>query len=87
MDGADPSDEPDPGVPPVQQVALEAIHTLRAFLDLAEVAVTDAQLRNQLMTLGREAWEALMPPEQRAALLTTISAVVRSMGSREGTAG
>lgn len=66
---------------------MEAIHTLRAFLDLAEVAVTDPELRGQLMTLGRDAWEALMPPEQRANVLATIATVVRSFGDREGPAG
>jgi hypothetical protein len=79
------SDPSDAGV--VQQVALEAIHTLRAFLDLAEVAVTDPELRGQLMSFGREAFEALMPPEQRANVLATLLTVVRSLGNRDGTAG
>jgi hypothetical protein len=95
MDEADPSaaldvaaaPEADADVAPVQQVALEAIQTLRAFLDLAEVAVTDPEMRGQLMTLGRHAWEALMPPEKRADVLATIATVVRSFGSREGTGG
>jgi len=87
MEGGDPSDVPETDLPPVQQVALEAIHTLRAFLDLAEVAVTDPELRGQMMTLGRDAWEALLPPEQRANLLATIATVVQSFGTREGTQG
>jgi hypothetical protein len=84
MAASDPSDA---DVVSVQQVALEAIHTLRAFLDLAEVAVTDPELRGQLMTFGREAFEALMSPEQRASVLATLLTVVRSLGNRDGTAG
>jgi hypothetical protein len=39
------------------------------------------------MTLSRDAWQALMTPEQRANLLATIATVVRSFGGREDTAG
>ena len=83
-DGVAP-DPADDALPPVQQAALDGIATMRGLLDLAEVVLRDPELGAHLAATGREAWEALVPPERRATVLAAIATVVAALRDGEGT--